>query len=67
MAFQPTKRQRELELVSMILGDRSQLHQQFQELTGFNPNMVFDRDMVRLILSQEYPPEDDSRHPRQPR
>ena len=68
MTSQLTKRQRELQLVSMMLTDRSLLHREFRQLTGYDPQMVFDRDMVRLILSREYPTEDECwQRPRPPR
>jgi hypothetical protein len=58
MTFQPTRRQRELELVSMLISDRGHLHATFREMTGCDPKFVFDRDIIRLILDREYPSED---------
>lgn len=61
MTVQLTKGQRELELVSLMLTDRELLHREFQGLTGYDPRLVFDRDMIRLILAREYPAHEDWR------
>jgi hypothetical protein len=53
-----TPRQRELELVTLMLEDRTQFYAQYRRIMGLEPTTpleICNREIVHRILAVEYP------------
>jgi hypothetical protein len=61
MIHELTIRQRELELVSLMLNERQVFYEEYRRATGKDPAFAFDRDIVREILAIEYSDQSERR------